>query len=422
MDERTYKAEKNDKGEGCLGCLGLIVLFLISVGITGAIGAGGVPILSDLVAVLIFISLLGLIYGVVDKIKSKDQERVDEVNNIIDKYKVTDFQLSKIGKRYYAQNSLLNKDVISTVNKYKEKQLEMFDLASEVDGGITEILKCEECTTIDEKRKYLKKNIDVLERLKKESDYYHDEINNKKIQLLNENKDLLWDLKKFFLSLINSKKCVSEEVDIKSFLKAVKKPAELALFSYNYEPAMFNFDGFTYCLFSNVILVFDDNGTFSTALDPSAISIKLSVETCNIYFRNNETSYNEFVAEDSKRVSEGYTRRTYLHTCRDGSVDLRYSYNPQIEYRTDVYEYVVLTIKIIDKEITFTASSQRIKPALNNVAMRYFRKCNKLHDPIPDFIVLLKTILTDDSSLNYIENDLAKVEEEQNYFCKIVEQ
>lgn len=169
-----------------------------------------------------------------------------------------------------------------------------------------------------------------------------------------------------------------------------------------------------------MILVFDNTGVFSTAIDPSALKVMIQRKTTSVTVNNGTVASNQYIADDSKCLSRGTTRSTWLHTCRDGSPDLRYSYNPRLEYRTDTYEYVVVEFIIADKKVLFSVSSGTAGDAFEKAVPNYARKCNNRHDPIPEFLILVKMLCDEDNTQIESIIKVCKARTDvKSYFCKL---
>jgi hypothetical protein len=273
---------------------------------------------------------------------------------------------------------------------------------------------------VDEKYSHLTSNDDKLKQLEEEGESCLFHLSSYKIEMLNDDCDLLFEMKLAFRYLLNSKICQSESVSIKEFITP-KKPNDLMLFRYGNEPVILFFEQFYFCLFSNVILIFDKSGVFSTAIDPSALKVKIKRHTTAVTVSNGNAASNRYIADDSKCVSQGSTRSTWLHTCKDGSPDLRYSYNPRLEYRTDTYEYVSVEFIISDKKVAFTASSSAVGDAFEKVTPSYARKCNNRHDPIPEFLMLIRKLNDDENAqIESIIQVCNARSDANNYFCKLI--
>ena len=224
-------------------------------------------------------------------------------------------------------------------------------------------------------------------------------------------------MKTAFASLLQSKKCSSDNVNVRDFL-CEKTPNDLSLFQFKYAPPVLLVNDFFFCLFTNVVLVFDKNGIFSTAIDPTAISVTLDKLTEHVLISNGSVVRQEFTDVDSKLIQQGITRTTCTYTRNDGLTDRRYSYNPRIEYRSDDYEYGIIGLSIINFTISFKVSSKTAITRFGSFSEKYIRKCNDLHNPIPDFLLLLKYLSDDDhSSINNIIETVNSSTLNKNYFC-----
>ena len=427
----------NNKGSGS-GCLMGILVFSALAGniflFSGDLSSGGdlegnsIAIIMVLIAIIADIAIIGYIISACIKSserrqEEKEKQRISEitqkVNELIARYSPNKMVSLQKAQQANIDVALVNKEVVFTVNQYKDSLSDMISKCNAIDQTIKHILSCVGCCNIDEKMNHLTKNADELQRLKSESDELHNEIAKQKIKLLNEDGNLLFLVKKSFTALLSSKKCVLEGYTLKDLI-CEEKPVDLELFDYKYAPAILHIDKYYYCLFSNVILVFDSNGIFSSAIDPSALSIKAERLTADVWINNNTLPAHQYIDVDSKCIEQGTTRHTWVHTCRDGSPDLRYSYNPRIEYRTDKYEYGKVAIAVLGTTVSFCLSSEVAIKALERVSREYIRKCNNRHNPIPEFLNLLKrTSEGSDQSIRYIIDSHKSNPTTSNYFCII---
>ena len=362
--------------------------------------------------------------------KSREQQRVAAENNrvaevtrkveaLINKYTMMRLNANRTVVQFQIAPDLVNKEVVFTVNSYKDRMAAIYNRYSLITNEINRILACTDCISVDEKYSHLISCEDKLKQLKEEGDSCLSQLSSYKIEILNDNRDLLFEIKLAFRYLLNSKKCQSDSLTIKEFITP-DKPNDLMLFKYENEPVILFWEQYYFCLFSNVILVFDKLGVFATAIDSSALRVVVKRETTSVTVSNGTAGSNQYIADDSKCISQGITRSTWLHTCRDGSPDLRYSYNPRLEYRTDTYEYVVIEFVIADKKVSFSASSGTVGDAFEKAAPKYSRKCNNRHDPIPEFLILVKKLSEEDNaqieSIIQVCNARADA---NNYFCKL---
>ena len=421
-----------------MGCLSAILLFCFFAGnlclLGGQLGSGGdfegnsIAISVAIIAVIADIALVGYVVSACIKKSERRQEerekqRISETTQKVDEL-ITHYSPRKLVSLEKSQQpnteiALVNKEVVFIVNQYKDNQRDIVAKCNDIDQAINRILSCAGCSNIDEKLNYLNNKMDELQHLKAESDSLHMEIAKHKIKLLNEDGNLLLFVKKAFDALLSSKKCVIEGLELKEFI-CNEHPSDLAIFDYKYAPATLRLDGYNYCLFSNVILVFDDKGIFATAIDPTALAIKVERVRVDVWISDNTLPTHQYIDVDSKCVEQGQTRRTWVHTCRDGSPDLRYSYNPSIEYRTDKYEYGQVTISVLENYVQLALSSDVVTNALERVSQEYIHKHNNRHNPLPEFFNLLcKTSEDGDTNMAYILEATKANLTTSNYFCVI---
>ena len=363
--------------------------------------------------------------------KSREQQRVAAENDrvvevtrkveaLINQYTMMRLNANRTVVQFQIALDLINKEVVFTVNSYKDRMAAIYNRYSLITNEINRILACTDCISVDEKYSHLISCEDKLKQLKEEGDSCLSQLSSYKIEILNDNRDLLFEMKLAFRYLLNSKKCQSDSLTIKEFITP-DKPNDLMLFKYENEPVILFWEQYYFCLFSNVILVFDKLGVFATAIDSSALRVVVKKETTSVTVSNGTAGSNQYIADDSNCISQGITRSTWLHTCRDGSPDLRYSYNPRLEYRTDTYEYVVIEFVIADKKVSFSASSGAVGDAFEKATPNYLRKCNNRHDPIPEFLILVKKLSEEDNaqieSIIQVCNARADA---NNYFCKLI--
>ena len=395
----------------------------------GDLEGNSIAAIMVLIAIIGDIALVGYIISVCEKNQKKRQEkkenqRISEVtqsvNEIIARYSPSKtISLQKAHPPKLEDLSLVNKEVVFTVNQYKSNLKDKISKCNEIDNALKRILACVGYIYVDEKLDYLNNKIDELQQLKAESDLLHREIEKRKIKLLNEDGNLLGFVKQSFTAVLSSEKCVFEGENTKDFI-CNEGLIDLALFDYKYAPITLHLGGYYYCLFSNVILVFDEKGIFATAIDPTALTIKIERVRVDVWIRNNSLPTHQYIDVDSKCVEQGQTRRTWMHTCRDGSPDLRYSHNPSIECRTDKYEYGKITVSVLDNKIQFSLSSDAAINALERVSREYIQKYNNCHNPLPGFVDLLCRMLdAGDTNIAYILEVTKSNTTTLNYFCVI---
>ncbi len=387
------------------------------------------------IAWLLVIAAIGLdifcVYSIASDVKSKkeiqriadEEQRLSEVANKVQKiqntYSISHNCSLQKARVLPADKALQSKTIHTQIVEYKRSREVLVSQYVDKRAALTRILACNGCNNVDEKYDYLSTNEERLRQLKSEIERIQKQINGSKIELLNENVDVMATIRICFKSLLSSKKCVSDEVNISDFI-AKKQPTELSMFKYHFAPITIFFQDFFYCFFTNVILVFDKDGIYSAALDPTALKITVEKNTENVYVSNNTLGYHKYIDTDSKLIQQGETATSWLHTCRDGSPDLRYSYNPLTSYRYDTYEYSVIRICLNGQNINFTASASSVADSFTDAKQKYIRKYNNYHNPTPDLLSLLQRVSPDDSLLPPLLENYKKQNASENFFCRII--
>ncbi|MBQ8448693.1 MAG: hypothetical protein IJX27_07165 [Clostridia bacterium] len=319
---------------------------LLAIFIVGGIIAVTVEFIEYILPIAIVIVVISLVASV---LKSKEAARKKELELIIAQYspKKVSFRLNA---REFPGGSQIHGEAQEFILQYKKQIAEDFSLMELADGNIEKMLYCEGTTTA-EKLKYLNKNKYELERLKIESDKCHRKTESRKIRIICGEGGKTALISEAALAMLASKKCTSAAIAVKDFV-ADKKPADLALFVYEQDPAVFYANGFYFCVFENIILVFDENGVFSAALDASAF--RVTVER-----RKTKSSFDRNIDTDSAPVVFDEQRAKWLYERRDGHRDMRYKDNQLIEYTVPVsgYEYGIISISLGSFSAVFSVSS-----------------------------------------------------------------
>ena len=133
------------------------------------------------------------------------------------------------------------------------------------------------------------------------------------------------------------------------------------MFIYEYPPLILSINDYYYCCFSNVILVFDSEGKYINALDPSFLC--LSVKRQTVLF----TPYSNIVGSDSCCIRNGQIQKRDNYTYSDNVV------------------YGVVSFNLSEK-ISYTFSSYEAILALEDAANKYVKKYNNKRDTLPDFL------------------------------------
>lgn len=323
---------------------------------------------------------------------------------------------------FKCNTEFINKEITLTVDNYKQQISTLMHEYSSSDAykNLRKILLYS--GTDLQKYDFLSSNFETIQKLKFECDTLYTNACEKKIEIINEDDEILLLLKKAFSSILDSKKHTAQgreknNIDIQNLL-CKNTPKELSQFKYKYLPASLFINGFHFCFFSNAILVFDSDGCFSTALDPTAMSIKISTKTEHALICNGVPRYAHFVDIDSKKVGE--KKSSLAHKSKDEGSDEKYQHDTRFFNTYDDYEYGIINITIWEHSVSFTVSSQKSLSCFRSLRKKYIRKCNHLHSTISDFLYLIKA-LSDDSADDtvYMINTYQNVSNSENYFCKI---
>ena len=283
------------------------------------------------------------------------------------------------------------------------------------------LLNCPGCTTNEQKLDYILQRESELRANRNAAQNLVNKRNKTKICLAEYDVDPLTKLRNALTYLKHSKKCESNaEMTVEAFLDNKQKPA-LACFSYSVTPVVMNFGKVSAYCFPKVILICSKE-RFLSAVNPSALKIEVTREEVSATYSLDSKSYFNApqIAEDSEVVRSGPERTTWLHTCRDGSPDLRYSHNPMHRYRNDVVAYGKVKISINEYAAEFTFSSQKalnLLPAANDA---YCVKNGTVGNPIPVLLKLLTLVQEDAGSVAQLNNAFEARGKKEMAVCSIV--
>ena len=167
------------------------------------------------------------------------------------------------------------------------------------------------------------------------------------------------------------------------------------LFASEQAPLELDYGAYKFFLLPDVVLAYDKANTFVTAFEPMALIITVRDQKKNIYMRKNSGSAwsytDSVIARDSALVSEGYTRTSWLHERKSGGPDLRYSYNPRYESRTDTYAHSVFSIQIGQYKAEYSISKANLSNKLKPMVKDY---CSVMHElnAAPSLLRLLESV------------------------------
>lgn len=352
--------------------------------------------------------------------KKKELQRSD-LESLIERFTPENPLPTKAPVGLSVAANYLNQEINETVSAYRRKLSEAYQELDAVNTQLRSLLGCKGYVGVDQKLSYLHSRMAELENLKAKSNAIKAFILKHRIKLIStDDGHLQADLEQAFKQFQLSEKCYANGQTVQGFFPE-KQPSELDIFEFSARPITILFGGFYFCLFSDTILVFDSDGLFSAAIDPTAMSVDVTWDTELVQVTNGKPDFRNHAAKDSKLVQQGSTRYSWWHTCRDGSPDLRYSHNPMYEYRADTYQYATVHIAISGYEVSITASSSTLGTAFERIATEYIRRCDIEYKLVPTFLALVKELSADDEQLKCMIEGYLRNFKPSGRFCELVE-
>ena len=365
-----------------------------------------------------------------------EKKRVDalnqEITGIQNRYRLNDVLCERLGEsnNISIKDKYINKEVNTLVRQYVQHLASICKQYENIKSSISAIIDCSEFDCIENRLRYLHMKEPELNHLKDESAVLCQEYHSHKIRLLNENSDISNAIHEAFDDLIASKICYPEGIvltysiyESNAITKYIikKEPDDLNSFVYDYNPIILKINELIYCLFSRVVLVFDINGHYVTALDVASVNILVERKSIDVFVMDDITQfpYHSPVNISSKKVYEGKTITRWLYPNRDGSPDMRRKNNKLIQARTDTYEYATITIAIAEERISICTGSEKAIESCSYAGIKYSNN-NYLHNPINCLINLLQYVLDSDNNglVLSLPKEERKKQNKHNYYCE----
>lgn len=376
-----------NSGTGNSGCLVAIIFFIFFFGnaflfsgsLEDDLAGNPIAIIMVLAAVIADISIL---YWIIKSIaKCIEQNRQQKLKAKADAIKA---EISKIINAYqYSNNSILgasfqkvnlkvreyHTEIMQRVNQYREETQGIRNALAELSKKNTEILACPDCYSDEQRLIFLRGETAKLEDIKGRFNGLAIEYEKHQIVLPDADEAAVVSLKNALKEIQNSNKIIEKDILLAELLESSNLPMELSCFKYRTSYVILTIKSLKFCLFPEFILVFE-SGAFLSAIYPCELKITVTPIEASATFSNNK--YNsDIVDTDSKCIQVGVTSKTWLHTCKDGTPDLRYSYNSSTEYRVDRMIYGKAKFEIADFKATFSFSSYKALEALEKAARLY---------------------------------------------------
>lgn len=311
-------------------------------------------------------------------------------------------------------------EVLQNVNKAISRRRDcakkMKSIKDEIDG----ILACPGCGTDRERLKFIKNNEDALQQKKNEYAAISAEMKKVKVVLLSKEKTAFNRLFTALSEITSSEKSESGSgVALSSFVK-LRSNIPGDLFASEQAPIELDYGAYKFFLLPDVVLAYDKANTFVTAFEPMALIITVRDQKKNIYMRKNSGSAwsytDSVIARDSALVSEGYTRTSWLHERKSGGPDLRYSYNPRYESRTDTYAYSDFSIQIGQYKAEYSISKANLSNKLKPMVKDY---CSVMHElnAAPSLLRLLESVSKKREAASLLSEKYESIS--KNIICKV---
>lgn len=311
-------------------------------------------------------------------------------------------------------------EVLQNVNKAISRRRDcakkMKSIKEEIDG----VLACPGCSTDRERLKYIKSNESILQQKKLEHAAVSAKMKKVQVVLLSKEKTSFNRLSAALAEINSSEKSTSGSgVALSSFVK-LKSSIPGDIFASEQSPIELDYGAYKFFLLPDVVLAYDKDNSFVTAFDPVALIIMIRDRQKSVYMRKNSGSTwsyaDSVVAGDSVLVSEGHTRTNWLHERKSGGPDLRYSYNPKYESRTDTYAYSDFSIQIGQYKAEYSISKANLSNKLKPMVKDY---CSVMHElnAVPSLLRLLKSVSKKREAVSLLSEKYESVS--KNVICKI---
>lgn len=422
-----------EAGVGCLFAFVFLVgeLFLFSGQFREEMAGNEVASFCAFIALIfnvVFVGMLikGIIKSAEESRERKEQEHrkqiQDEISEIVKQYTVQeDVTKNNVPSITKIDNPLVDSEVVFCVKTYIREAEEQEQKIIELRAKIQKILNYNNYVTGEQNLEYLKQKEPELRVLKDELLDAQKPQDNRKIVLNETTSQELEDIRNSIVESGKSQKVRNMgNLDWKTVTE-VSMPVELKYFRSQTKPVMLHLMDYCFCIFSKTILVFTLEGRFVTALQRSCFRVNVQRDRERAYFNLETQSYSSnAVGTDSKCIDKGEERHTWLHTCKDGSMDLRYRNNYRINYRYDTMEYGRIRFSVADftEEFKFSAEQAILaaeKAAEENEKYKVTRESNNESSVIN----LLQLLEPSSKSARELEERYIKLDVPQKKYCYI---
>ena len=308
------------------------------------------------------------------------------------------------------------KDVNRAISRRRDCAKKMKSIKEEIDR----ILACPGCGTVRERLKYIKSNEDILQQKKDEYFDVDTEMKEAKVVLLSKEKNIFNRLSAAFDEINSSEKSASASgVAFSSFIK-LRSSILGDIFVSEQAPIELDYGTYKFFLLPDVVLVYGTANNFVTALEPMTLIITIKEQKKSVYFqRKGEDAWaytDSIIAGDSVLLEEGSARTSWLHERKNGGPDLRYSYNPRYESRTDICAYSDFSIQIGRYKAEYSISKGNLSSKFKPVMKDY---CSIMHggNVVPSLLRLLESVSKKREAASLLAEKYESVS--KNIICKV---
>lgn len=384
-----------------------------------------VSIVVDIVIVLLVIADKWISYKASKEKKEKEQKKriQDEIEAIVSRYTnwaVT--EKSNVPNIAEVESPLIDAEVVFCVKNYIREAEEQERKIVELKEQIQEILNGDSCLSDERRLEYLKQKEPLLQSLNAELQKVQKSQDARKIVLNETASHEFESIREAIQEIRKSKKIRNmNDPEWKNATKSML-PDELRYFKSTTVPIVLRLMDYYYCIFVKTILVFTSEGKFVTALQRTCFTFSVErIHEVGVYFDLDQQEYSSRIAgTDSRCVEKGLERHTWCHTCKDGSMDLRYRNNYRINYRYDTVEYGKIKLSMADFMVEYRFSSEKALLIAEKVADEVSNKeIERENNNKSAFIKLLQFLAPSSKSVRALEKCYSKLDVPQKKYCYI---
>lgn len=335
------------------------------------------------------------------------------------RYTISAKQGAAIGNMALPQ---MNRDVSDCFARYHEEISRIDSRIEELQNKARSILNGAASSSAENSLKILESKLHDLDQIKESAEQLYFEGRNKSIHITYFEPTSLTNLRNAILALKSSKKCITISGSSSKDFFISKEPKEHSYFHSSTAPVVLNFENVKAYCYPKIILLFEGD-YFIAATNPEGLKITVTQKEVRARFNSDRKEYsdNKVLDDDSFVVQKGYERTTWLHTCKDGSPDLRYSYNPAMHFRDDVVRHGVVLFAIGEYKAEFAFSSHQAYEALVLAQRTYCTNNSAVVDPIPVLLDLFDALGTNNNLVREMRNQQALHNERLLPVCRIIE-